>query len=91
MVTLPGVGHYEVYVPPAFDDVMKETALGSKNSCGALELSSSRPKRQYQCIKRCRRRRRVKAAVLHEVGQALVIEDVSIDKLGPREVLVRTA
>ena len=25
MVTLPGVGHYEVYVPPAFDDVMKET------------------------------------------------------------------
>lgn len=33
----------------------------------------------------------MKAAVLHEVGQALVIEDVSIDKLGPREVLVRTA
>ena len=25
MVTLPGVGHYEVYVPPAFDDVMRET------------------------------------------------------------------
>jgi pimeloyl-ACP methyl ester carboxylesterase len=25
MVTLPGVGHYEVYVPPAFDAVMKET------------------------------------------------------------------
>lgn len=33
----------------------------------------------------------MKAAVLHEVGQALVIEDVSIDKPGPREVLVRTA
>ncbi|MED5357181.1 MAG: alcohol dehydrogenase catalytic domain-containing protein [Pseudomonadota bacterium] len=32
----------------------------------------------------------MKAAVLHEVGQALVIEDVSIDKLGPPEVLVRT-
>ena len=25
MVTLPGVGHYEIYVPPAFDAVMKET------------------------------------------------------------------
>ena len=25
MVTLPGVGHYEVYVPPAFDGVMGET------------------------------------------------------------------
>jgi hypothetical protein len=25
MVTLPGVGHYEVYVPPAFDGVMRET------------------------------------------------------------------
>ena len=25
MVILPGVGHYEVYVPPAFDAVMKET------------------------------------------------------------------
>ena len=25
MVTLPGVGHYEVYVPPAFDGVMCET------------------------------------------------------------------
>ncbi|MEC8371179.1 MAG: alcohol dehydrogenase catalytic domain-containing protein, partial [Pseudomonadota bacterium] len=33
----------------------------------------------------------MKAAVLHEVGQALVIEDVSIDKPGPREVLVRMA
>ena len=25
MVTLPGVGHYEVYAKPAFDGVMKET------------------------------------------------------------------
>ena len=25
MVTLPGVGHYEVYAKPAFDDVMRET------------------------------------------------------------------
>ena len=33
----------------------------------------------------------MKAAVLHEVGQPLAIEDVSIDKPGPREVLVRTA
>lgn len=33
----------------------------------------------------------MKAAILHEVGQPLVIEDVSIDKPGPREVLVRTA
>lgn len=33
----------------------------------------------------------MKAAVLHEVGQPLVIEDVAIDKPGPREVLVRTA
>ena len=33
----------------------------------------------------------MKAAVLHEVGQPLVIEDVSLDKPGPREVLVRTA
>ncbi len=32
----------------------------------------------------------MKAAVLHEVGQPLVIEDVAIDKPGPREVLVRT-
>lgn len=33
----------------------------------------------------------MKAAILHEVGQPLVIENVSIDKPGPREVLVRTA
>ena len=33
----------------------------------------------------------MKAAVLHEVGQPLVIEDISIDKPGTREVLVRTA
>ncbi len=33
----------------------------------------------------------MKAAVLHEVGKPLVIEDVEIDKPGPREVLVRTA
>ena len=32
-----------------------------------------------------------KAAVLHEVGQPLVIEDVTIDKPGPREVLRRRA
>ena len=25
MVTLPGVGHYEVYAEPAFDSVMRET------------------------------------------------------------------
>ena len=27
IVVLPGVGHYEVYTPPAFDDVMRETIL----------------------------------------------------------------
>jgi S-(hydroxymethyl)glutathione dehydrogenase / alcohol dehydrogenase len=32
----------------------------------------------------------MKAAVLYEVGQPLQIEDVAIDKPGPREVLVRT-
>lgn len=32
----------------------------------------------------------MKAAVLHEVGQPLQIENISIDKPGPREVLVRT-
>jgi S-(hydroxymethyl)glutathione dehydrogenase/alcohol dehydrogenase len=33
----------------------------------------------------------MKAAVLHEVGKALVVEAVKIDDPGPREVLVRTA
>ena len=33
----------------------------------------------------------MKAAVFHEVGQPLTIEDISISKPGPREVLVRTA
>ncbi len=33
----------------------------------------------------------MKAAVLHEVGQPLQIEDIQISKPGPREVLVRTA
>lgn len=33
----------------------------------------------------------MKAAIFHEVGQPLTIEDVSISKPGPREVLVRTA
>jgi len=32
----------------------------------------------------------MKAAVLHEVGKPLVVEDVQLDDLGPREVLVRT-
>ncbi|MEM7535648.1 MAG: Zn-dependent alcohol dehydrogenase [Chloroflexota bacterium] len=32
----------------------------------------------------------MKAAVLHEVGQPLSIEDVTVDNPGPREVLVRT-
>ena len=32
----------------------------------------------------------MKAAVLHEVGKPLVIEDVQVDDPGPREVLVRT-
>ena len=32
----------------------------------------------------------MKAAVLHEVGKPLVVEDVQIDNPGPREVLVRT-
>jgi len=32
----------------------------------------------------------MKAAVLHEVGKPLVIEDVRVDDPGPREVLVRT-
>ncbi len=33
----------------------------------------------------------MKAAVLHEVNQPLVIEDVSVPNPGPREVLIRTA
>ena len=33
----------------------------------------------------------MKAAVLHEVNQPLIIEEVSINKPGPREVLLRTA
>jgi S-(hydroxymethyl)glutathione dehydrogenase/alcohol dehydrogenase len=33
----------------------------------------------------------MKAAVLHEVNQPLAIEDVEINKPGPREVLIRTA
>ncbi|MFT5012245.1 MAG: S-(hydroxymethyl)glutathione dehydrogenase/alcohol dehydrogenase [Patiriisocius sp.] len=33
----------------------------------------------------------MKAAIFHEVGQPLTIEDISISKPGPREVLVRTA
>ena len=33
----------------------------------------------------------MKAAVLHEVNQPLVIEDVSLQKPGPREVLIRTS
>src|SRR6204780_5446211 len=33
----------------------------------------------------------MKAAVLHEVNKPLVIEDVSLPKPGPREVLIRTA
>ena len=32
----------------------------------------------------------MKAAVLHEVGQPLVIEEVQVDDPGRREVLVRT-
>ena len=32
----------------------------------------------------------MKAAVLHEVNKPLVIEDVSLPKPGPREVLIRT-
>ena len=32
----------------------------------------------------------MKAAVLHEVGKPLVVEDLQVDDLGPREVLVRT-
>jgi S-(hydroxymethyl)glutathione dehydrogenase/alcohol dehydrogenase len=33
----------------------------------------------------------MKAAVLYEVNQPLVIEDISVQKPGPREVLIRTA
>ncbi|MFT7245808.1 MAG: S-(hydroxymethyl)glutathione dehydrogenase/alcohol dehydrogenase [Candidatus Azotimanducaceae bacterium] len=33
----------------------------------------------------------MKAAIFHGVGQPLVIEDISISKPGPREVLIRTA
>jgi len=33
----------------------------------------------------------MKAAIFHKVGQPLVIEDISISKPGPREVLIRTA
>jgi S-(hydroxymethyl)glutathione dehydrogenase/alcohol dehydrogenase len=32
----------------------------------------------------------MKAAVLHEVGKPLVVEDLQVDNPGPREVLVRT-
>ena len=32
----------------------------------------------------------MRASVFHKVGQPLAIEDVSIDKPGPREVLVQT-
>jgi S-(hydroxymethyl)glutathione dehydrogenase/alcohol dehydrogenase len=32
----------------------------------------------------------MKAAVLHQTLSALVIEDVSVSKPGPREVLIRT-
>jgi S-(hydroxymethyl)glutathione dehydrogenase/alcohol dehydrogenase len=32
----------------------------------------------------------MKAAVLHEIGTPLVIEDIAIDKPAPREVLIRT-
>jgi S-(hydroxymethyl)glutathione dehydrogenase/alcohol dehydrogenase len=32
----------------------------------------------------------MKAAVLHEVGKPLIVEDVQVDDPGPREVLVRT-
>src|SRR6516162_10503580 len=38
-----------------------------------------------------REERAMKAAVLYEVNKPLVIEDVSISKPGPREVLLRTA
>src|SRR5437764_9251917 len=34
---------------------------------------------------------RMRAAVLHEIPGSLVIEDVAVDRPGPREVLVRTA
>src|SRR6202163_2642703 len=33
----------------------------------------------------------MKAAVLHEVNKPLVIEDVSLPRPGPREVLIRTS
>jgi S-(hydroxymethyl)glutathione dehydrogenase/alcohol dehydrogenase len=33
----------------------------------------------------------MKAAVLHEVNKPLAIEDVSLPKPGPREVLIRTS
>ena len=33
----------------------------------------------------------MKAAVLYEVNKPLVIEDVSLPKPGPREVLIRTS
>ena len=33
----------------------------------------------------------MRAAVLHQVGEPLVIEQVSVDNPGPREVLVQTA
>jgi S-(hydroxymethyl)glutathione dehydrogenase/alcohol dehydrogenase len=33
----------------------------------------------------------MKAAVLYEANKPLVIEDVSVNKPGPREVLIRTA
>src|SRR6516165_8149035 len=38
-----------------------------------------------------REERTMKAAVLYEVNKPLIIEDVSISKPGPREVLLRTA
>ena len=33
----------------------------------------------------------MKAAVLYEVNKPLVIEDISVQKPGPREVLIRTS
>ena len=38
MVTLPGIGHYEVYAKPAFDDVMRETVAWFNAYLGARQV-----------------------------------------------------
>src|SRR5258708_24813063 len=48
-------------------------------------------RRKHKHKNKQKRKHPMKAAVLHEVNKPLVIEDVSLQKPGPREVLIRTA